>query len=305
MGKCLSCCEPSRSSSGPSYDENQSGLTESGGGSSNKSQQETVQSKDNKRLQSSGPKSQGAGLAKSHGLGSTDASSKKMFPTYSKIPPIKRQANGDGKRLSLLCRDYSEQEIHALFDHYRDIGHDMILAEGIEKFCKDLDVKPEEFIVLILAWKFQAETMCCFTRSEFVQGCKSLKVDSVKGIRSKFNDLLLEVQNKQIFRDFYRWTYKFGLESGQRTLPIEMAVILWRLIFTRTEPPILQHWLEFLQKHPDIRGIPKDTWDMFLNFTEQVGDDLTAYDDTEAWPSLFDDFVEYENDLRNQNVKSD
>lgn len=255
-------------------------------------------------MHSSGPKSQGAALAKSYGIGSADVPHKK-FQTNTKMPPMKRQTNGDSKRMSLLCRDYSEPEIHALFDHYRDIGHDMILAEGIEKFCKDLDVKPEEFIVLILAWKFQAETMCCFTRCEFVQGCKALKVDSIKGIRSKFNDLILEVQNKQSFRDFYRWTYKFGLETGQRTLPIEMAIILWRLIFTRTEPPILQHWLEFLQKHPDIRGIPKDTWDMFLNFTEQVGDDLTAYDDTEAWPSLFDDFVEFENDLRNQNVKSD
>lgn len=31
---------------------------------------------------------------------------------------------------------------------------------------------------------------------------------------------------------------------------------------------------------------------MYLNFTEQC--DIDNYDDTEAWPSLFDDFVEYE-----------
>jgi DCN1-like protein 3 len=42
---------------------------------------------------------------------------------------------------------------------------------------------------------------------------------------------------------------------------------------------------------------------MFLNFVEQVGDDLSTYDDTEAWPSLLDDFVEYQNDKQNQNVK--
>ncbi|XP_052827164.1 DCN1-like protein 3 [Octopus bimaculoides] len=305
MGKCLSCCEPVNSSSNSSCDDNLSGLAV-GGGDNNKSQ-ENSQSKEAKRSQTSSAnyKSQLSSSSKTPNPSSAEASGKKMFPTYSKIPPIKKQANGDSKRLSLLCRDYSEQDIHNLFETYRDISHDMILAEGIETFCKDLDVKPEEFIVLILAWKFQAATMCCFTREEFVQGCKCLKVDSVKGIRSKFNDLLLEVQNKQNFRDFYRWTYKFGLESGQRTLPIDMAIILWKLIFTRTEPPILKHWLDFLAKHPDIRGIPKDTWDMFLNFTEQVGDDLSAYDDTEAWPSLFDDFVEYENDFRNQNVKTD
>ena len=40
---------------------------------------------------------------------------------------------------------------------------------------------------------------------------------------------------------------------------------------------------------------------MFLNFVITVGNDLTQYDDTEAWPSLFDDFVEFENDQLNQN----
>ena len=40
---------------------------------------------------------------------------------------------------------------------------------------------------------------------------------------------------------------------------------------------------------------------MFLNLTEVVGNDLSLYDDAEAWPSLFDDFVEFENDKANQN----
>jgi DCN1-like protein 3 len=40
---------------------------------------------------------------------------------------------------------------------------------------------------------------------------------------------------------------------------------------------------------------------MFLNFVTSVGSDLSLYDDTEAWPSLLDDFVEFENDQLNQN----
>jgi hypothetical protein len=33
-----------------------------------------------------------------------------------------------------------------------------------------------------------------------------------------------------------------------------------------------------------VRGIPRDTWNMFLNFTTVVGNNLSQYDDTEAWP---------------------
>jgi DCN1-like protein 3 len=58
-----------------------------------------------------------------------------------------------------------------------------------------------------------------------------------------------------------------------------MAMGLWKLIFSQNEPPILEHWIEFLEEHPSIRGIPRDTWDMFLNFVEQVGDDLSTHEE--------------------------
>ena len=83
-----------------------------------------------------------------------------------------------------------------------------------------------------------------------------------------------------------------------------MAMSLWQLVFSPREPPILSKWLNFLQSHSDtVRGISRDTWNMFLNFSETVGNDLSVYDEDEAWPSLFDDFVEYENDKVNQNYQ--
>ncbi|XP_052761986.1 DCN1-like protein 3 [Mya arenaria] len=232
---------------------------------------------------------------------------KKMFNPYNKLPPIKKHSNGDSKRTSFISREYSESKANALFDTYKDPKCDCILAEGVEKFCDDLEVRPDEFIVLVLAWKLNAETMCVFTREQFISGCQSMRVDSIKGIQAKFSDLIAEIQNKQSFKEMYKWTYRFGLEqeAGQRTLPVEMAISLWKLVFSQQEPAILPRWLNFLQKHQNIRGVSRDTWDMFLNFVEQVSDDLSSYDDTEAWPSLLDDFVEYDNDCQNQNVETD
>jgi len=227
----------------------------------------------------------------------------KMFTPYSKLPPIKKQNLPlEVKKTPPVHAQVSESKIISLYDKYKDVHEDCILDEGIEKFCQDLEVKPEEFVVLVLAWKFDAATMCVFSKAEFLQGCRNLAVDSVSGIQNKFPELLAEVKEKQAFKQLYRWAYRFGLDNaGQRTLPTDMAISLWKLVFSQNEPSVLQRWIEFLQKH-GIRGIPKDTWDMFLNFTEQVGDDLSSYDDTEAWPSLLDDFVEYENDRHNQNV---
>lgn len=223
-------------------------------------------------------------------------------PFYHKLPTIPRTMSSIGANDSRI----SESKINQLFDQYKDSLEDAILAEGIENLCNDLQLNPDDFKVLVLAWKLNASQMCRFTKSEFVQGLKNMKTESIKGIQHKLNEITSEFKrDSENFKDLYRFTFKFGLDvtSGQRILPTDIAILLWRLVFTNNEPPILDRWLSYLEKNPHIRGIPKDTWYMFLNFCEFIGDDLSSYDDTEAWPSLFDDFVEYENDQMNQNVK--
>lgn len=225
----------------------------------------------------------------------------KIKPFYHKLPSIPKAMSTIG-----AC-DYkvSEAKINQLFDQYKDSSEDTILAEGIENLCGDLQLNPDDFKVLILAWKLNASQMCRFTKVEFTQGLKNMKTDSIKGIQQKLHEITNDLKREsEQFKDLYRFTFKFGLDvsSGQRILPSDIAIVLWRLVFTDNEPTILERWLTYLENNPQIRGIPKDTWYMFLNFCEFVGDDLSNYDDTEAWPSLFDDFVEYENDQLNQNL---
>ncbi|KAJ8953945.1 hypothetical protein NQ318_019188 [Aromia moschata] len=223
-------------------------------------------------------------------------------------PPSRRTHSKSAPAMGITESKPSETKLTALFDQYKDENEDSILAEGIEQLCQDLQVSPDDFKILVLAWKLNAEQMCRFTRSEFVNGLKVIRADSIKSIQSRLPELVSEVEkNDEQFKDLYRFTFRFGLDSasGQRILPRDMAMVLWRLVFTIREPPILNRWLNFLETYQMIRGIPKDTWNMFLNFSEHVGNDLSCYDDNEAWPSLFDDFVEYENDQANQNISKD
>ena len=50
--------------------------------------------------------------------------------------------------LLLESRAYSESKITSLFEKYKDEHEDSILSEGIEEFCIDLQLKPDEFKVL-------------------------------------------------------------------------------------------------------------------------------------------------------------
>ncbi|XP_014663448.1 PREDICTED: DCN1-like protein 3 [Priapulus caudatus] len=298
MGKCLSCCADTDVTEGCRHT-SPTGVT-----SVSQSSLPSTTVLQFQPQQSTKLTQQGDTYTNGTGNAPLGGDKQRMFP-YPRIPPIHR--SGDGGKKAIVTRDMSEARIAAIYERYRDPHEDAILSEGVERLCRDLGVQPEEFRVLVLAWKFQAATMCRFTRSEFASGCRRLRVDSVRGIRDRFPDMLDEVRDADAFKDLYRWTFKFGLDAdvGQRVLPTDIAVSLWRLAFSQREPRILKRWLAFLERHPHIRCIPKDTWHMFLNFTEAVGDDLSCYDDTEAWPSLFDDFVEYENDQTNQNVTSD
>merc|ERR1711884_553545 len=154
--------------------------------------------------------------------------------------------SGTLNRANSESRSYSESKITALFEKYKNEEDDCILSEGIEEFCMDLQLKPDEFKVLVLAWQFGAEQMCKFTRQEFLHGCKTLKADSCKVLQSRLPDVAAQVAvDSDMFKDLYRFTFKviiwtnffllyqgyflqFGLDSsnGQRILPIEMAVSL-------------------------------------------------------------------------------
>ncbi|KAM9837185.1 DCN1-like protein 3 [Aulostomus maculatus] len=221
-----------------------------------------------------------------------------IIPALMGEPRKEECMDGDG--LSML-------HIEELFCCYKDEQDDAILEEGMERFCNDLCVDPAEFRVLVLAWKFQAATMCKFTRKEFVEGCKAIQADSLEGICSRFPCMLLEAQGEENFKDLYRFTFQFGLdaEEGQRSLQRDIAIALWRLVFTQDTPAILEHWLDFLAENPSgIRGISRDTWNMFLNFTQAIGPDLSNYSEDEAWPSLFDTFVEWELERRKKEERA-
>ncbi|XP_053675986.1 DCN1-like protein 3 [Anopheles nili] len=211
----------------------------------------------------------------------------------------KELSGGMGGLQTLL----SDNDLNKLFESYKDAHEDAILSEGIERLCGDLGYKPDDFAILVLAWRLDASQMCQFTKTEFIQGLQRMNAASIEGIRARLqqNTERLRTDGMEEFKSLYRFTFRFGLEPGHRILSLDMAISLWRLVFTVHTPDILQRWLDFLEQHQNIRGVPKDTWNMFLNFVESC--DIENYDDTEAWPSLFDDFVEYEQERTGQLAK--
>jgi len=48
--------------------------------------------------------------------------------------------------------------------------------EGVETFCRELGVEPENVALLVLAWKMGAKQMGYFTQEEWLTGLKDLQL---------------------------------------------------------------------------------------------------------------------------------
>ncbi len=201
-------------------------------------------------------------------------------------------SSSETKQLSLSI-DRREQ----LFEHYSDNNHQIMSLDGILHFCTDLSIEPDSYEVLLFCFLCRAKQMYSLTKDEFFLGLKTLgnHVDNLLELRtSLFNYQILSYE-----KEFYIWTYHYGLIDGQRYLTTQNAISLWRLFYSKQieKPQILDQWLNYLEN--DINNeIPKtiscDTWTIFPQFAKFIQlNGYESYDDNEAWPCLFDGFVEH------------
>lgn len=184
--------------------------------------------------------------------------------------------------------------VEELYKRYKDPYQDMIMAEGISRFCTDLEVDPQDIVMLVISWHMKAATMCEFSKKEFFDGLKSLKIDSLDNFRSRIPSVRSELKKKDKFVEVYNFTFDWAKEKGQKSLQLETAIGMWQLLFAVMNPkwPYVDQWCEFLEERHKM-SIPKDTWSQLLDFVRNVDSSLSNFDAERAWPYLVDEFVDY------------
>ncbi|PIM99518.1 hypothetical protein CDL12_27985 [Handroanthus impetiginosus] len=168
----------------------------------------------------------------------------------------------------------------------------MILVDGITLLCNDLQVDPQDIVMLVLSWHMKAATMCEFSKQEFIGGLQSLGIDSLEKFRERIPFMRSELKDEHKFREIYNFAFGWAKEKGQKSLALDTAIGMWQLLFAEKQWPLVDHWCQFLQARHN-KAISRDTWSQLLEFARTVDPALSNYDPEGAWPYLIDEFAEY------------
>lgn len=187
------------------------------------------------------------------------------------------------------------RHLEELFSRYKDPYSDMILVDGITLLCNDIQVDPQDIVMLVVSWHMKAATMCEFSKQEFIGGLQGLGIDSLEKFCEKIPFMRMELKDDQKFREIYNFAFGWAKEKGQKSLALDTAIGMWQLLFAEKQWPLVDHWCQFLQARHN-KAISRDTWSQLLEFARTVDPALTNYDAEGAWPYLIDEFVEYLNE---------
>ncbi|CAI6001231.1 unnamed protein product [Closterium sp. NIES-65] len=182
--------------------------------------------------------------------------------------------------------------LQELFLRYKDPDSDMILVDGISRMCEDLEVEPQDIVMLVLSWHLGAATMCEYSRQEFTSGLRSLRVTSLEALKALLPSFRRELQDENVFRQIYNFAFAWAKEKGQKWLALDTAIGMWQLLLGYRSWPHVDHWCDFVRVQHN-KAISKDTWSQLFEFSRLTQGQLEQYDEGGAWPYLIDEFVDH------------
>lgn len=198
------------------------------------------------------------------------------------------------KRPKFQSETSSIDHYEQLFRHYSN-DQDEINIDGLLRLCQDLAIQPDSYEMLLFCFLCRAQRMYSLTKNELLQGFKALAshTDELHDVRNA----LIHYSISSCETVFYEWTYEFGLTNGERTLTKHNALSLWQIFFSkqRHQLQIFGNWIEFLTDSNTLQRITNDIWMMLPDFFAFIlSNGYESYDASQAWPCMFDNFVEYQ-----------
>merc|ERR1711907_736137 len=99
--------------------------------------------------------------------------------------------------------------------------------------------------MLVISYRMSAEYMCEFTSEEFCSGLEEIGVDSIEGLKAKLPALRNLMKDESAFREIYLYAFGFSRDRGQKSVALETAIAMWKLLFAPSSDwPLIDPFVE-------------------------------------------------------------
>jgi len=194
------------------------------------------------------------------------------------------------------------KDLEKIFEKYKKLGIDLqsskedagdvIQGGGAQKLQEDLGATDEDDpLLMVVAWKLNCQTTWEFTKDEFMNGFMLYGCSSLKSIQQKCEEWKASIRDERIFKQFYHFVFDY-LRGDKKILMIESAELVWHMLIMPRKWGLYDKWMEYL-KVKQVQCVNKDVWQQLAEFMTVYPRDLTEYDESAAWPLLFDEFHQW------------
>lgn len=132
------------------------------------------------------------------------------------LEAVKRSKTAASRsRQQTMEEKFSTSKCITWFKRYTTDQIDQLGPEGMERFCQDIKVDPENIVMLVIAYKMNAKNMGYFTQSEWLRGLGDPEVlcDTPAKLQNKLNYFLNQLNDPQTFKLIFRYAYDFARVS--------------------------------------------------------------------------------------------
>jgi DCN1-like protein 4/5 len=115
-------------------------------------------------------------------------------------------------RQQFVEEKFSTSKLIGWFKKYTTDDPQTLGPEGMERFCQDIKVEPENIVMLVIAYRMQAKNMGYFTQCEWIKGLSDSEVlcDTPAKLQNKLNYFLNQLNDPLTFKSIFRFAYDFA-----------------------------------------------------------------------------------------------
>eukprot|EP00003_Mantamonas_plastica_P027311 TRINITY_DN582_c3_g1_i2.p2 TRINITY_DN582_c3_g1~~TRINITY_DN582_c3_g1_i2.p2 ORF type:complete len:180 (+),score=47.63 TRINITY_DN582_c3_g1_i2:359-898(+) len=150
----------------------------------------------------------------------------------------------------------------------------------------------------VFSFKCNCKNMGKVTEEEFTEGLSAFGASTISQLKTKLSmaeDNVMEDDHE--FYEFWKFCFIF-LKDGEagRKVPFTKCGVVMGLVTDKL--PRAADFIQFMNDK-EITHMNKDQWNSFVEFNQTVVD-FDSYDETAAWPTLYDEFVDWVKDPKKE-----